>query len=104
MCQHPKQSEVRVIGFEESIGIGHLDFCHLVAASYAMQLTAVGADPSDRVPADPPLVLLHAAKTDLKAASTCPAELLLLAAAVTLVSFHNTLPIDLGYLTFFHRI
>ena len=67
----------------------------VVADSYATQLAAVGADPGNGVPADPPLILLHTAETDLEAASTGPAKLLLLAAAVTLVSLDEALPMSM---------
>jgi hypothetical protein len=75
----------------------------VVADSYATQLAAVGADPGNGVAADPPLILLHAAETDLKTASTGPAKLLLLAAAMTLVTLNQALSMGTGYLGFFHR-
>jgi len=30
MFQSPKQSEVKLTSFEEFLGFGYLDFCHLV--------------------------------------------------------------------------
>ena len=75
----------------------------VIADSYATQLAAVGTDPGDGVPANPPLVLLHAAETDLEAASTSPAELLFLAATVTLVSLNQALSIRTGFLSFCHN-